>query len=664
LKYFGAAYYPDYTPREEWERDIALMQQAGMNVTRITESSWQNLEPSAGDFRFTWLEDAVATFAKYQIKVILSTPTYIPPLWLVTQSPDILSIDEDGQTVAPLARHHYCYYSQAYLEATDRIVEAMGQHFGRDENVIGWQIHNELGLSTCYCTRCLTAFHRWLQNKYGTIAQLNAAWLETWSHTFTAFEQVTFPNRPNGEGGHILPLIMDHRQFRSDTMANYQNRQKDILKKYVGDRWITHNSASGMFLGFNTYEMFAELDVAGWDNYPDLQGGWRHASLSHRLFRGLKARPHWALEQICGRIGNDQIAGPSPSPGQIRRWIWHTYAMDAEGILFWLWRSKPGGNWPYWQGILAPNGVPSERYDEISATGNQFKALWPAMMNGITESAHTPANPSVRAALLLDYDDQWLLAREKGDAQFHPNSTMLDVYEGMMKWGLQVDVLSAHANWQSYPLIVASHHVIERPEVCNKLEQFVRSGGILILGPRTSRYTPQYTLSARKEEAPLHRIAGIQLRDYDIVNVDIRFVHDPEMICKSQYWLDLIETAGAETLATVSSGRYRGKPISTWHSLGQGGVIYVAGYLDFQGWSEVLHIALKKAYLQPYWRVPHACEVIQLGATTFIFNHSLEERVIYIPGPFRDYLSNDMISTGLYWLKPEQILALGRIMDE
>jgi beta-galactosidase len=37
---YGAAYYTEYMPYERLEQDVQLMQQAGINVVRVGESSW------------------------------------------------------------------------------------------------------------------------------------------------------------------------------------------------------------------------------------------------------------------------------------------------------------------------------------------------------------------------------------------------------------------------------------------------------------------------------------------------------------------------------------------------------------------------------------------------------------------------------------------------
>ncbi len=659
MKYFGAQYYPDYTPKADWEKDILLMKAAGMNVTRMAESSWQNLEPEEGVFHFDWQDEAIQLFEKHDIKVIMSTPTYIPPIWLVDQYPEILQVNEHNDVVAPGARHHYCFHSQAYLTATDRIAHALGKHFGNHPSIIGWQIHNELGLSTCYCERCLQAFHQWLENKYHSIEQLNEAWLVTWSRKFTRFGQITFPHRQNGEGGHILPLVLNHRQFRSDTIVSYQKRQYDILKRYVGERWITHNVASGLYLGFNSYDLARHLDVAGWDNYPDLQGGWRHASISHRLFRGLTLRPHWAMEQICGRIGNDQYAGASPRPGQISRWIWHTYALDGEGILFWLLRSKPGGNWPYWQGILLPNGQTSERYDELKQIGNQLKPVFQAIEQ-ITKKTKVRQAPQLKVAILFDYEDIWILDREKGDFHFSAINALLDLYQATAKWGLHVDVISSNEDFQDYPIVIAPLLARNRDETTSKLKAYVERGGIAILGPRTGRYTTEGTLSLQDAPAGLNQIAGIDVLDYDILETEVKFNQQTDEILTSKYWIDLIQLRTAIPLASIHNGRYKKRPLVTWNKTSQGGVVYCGGYLDGKGWKLVVDTALAKANIQPYWCLPDDCEAILYQSVTFLFNHSTEERVVYLPDAFFDLIEQKNIEPGLYWLKPEQTLALER----
>ena len=43
--YFGAAYYSEYLPYDRVEKDMEMMEKAGMNVIRIAESTWSTLEP-------------------------------------------------------------------------------------------------------------------------------------------------------------------------------------------------------------------------------------------------------------------------------------------------------------------------------------------------------------------------------------------------------------------------------------------------------------------------------------------------------------------------------------------------------------------------------------------------------------------------------------------
>ena len=43
---YGASYYHEYMPEERLEKDIALMQKAGVTVVRLGESTWSSWERS------------------------------------------------------------------------------------------------------------------------------------------------------------------------------------------------------------------------------------------------------------------------------------------------------------------------------------------------------------------------------------------------------------------------------------------------------------------------------------------------------------------------------------------------------------------------------------------------------------------------------------------
>lgn len=79
---YGASYYHEYMPYEQLEKDVELMQKAGISVVRLGESTWASWEPREGGFEFAWMHRILDCLHAAGIQVILGTPTYPLPPWL------------------------------------------------------------------------------------------------------------------------------------------------------------------------------------------------------------------------------------------------------------------------------------------------------------------------------------------------------------------------------------------------------------------------------------------------------------------------------------------------------------------------------------------------------------------------------------------------------
>ena len=94
---YGAAYYTEYMPYERLDKDVELMQKAGISVVRVGESSWGLWEPEDGRFEYAWMDRVVEKMHAAGIKVILGTPTYSIPAWMYKEHPEILVTRLGGQ---------------------------------------------------------------------------------------------------------------------------------------------------------------------------------------------------------------------------------------------------------------------------------------------------------------------------------------------------------------------------------------------------------------------------------------------------------------------------------------------------------------------------------------------------------------------------------------
>src|SRR6266852_9178795 len=87
---YGVAYYPEYMPSDRLDKDVEMMQKAGITVVRVGESTWSSWEPRDGDFQFVWMQRVLDRLHQAGIRAILGTPTYSIPTWLFQEHPDIV----------------------------------------------------------------------------------------------------------------------------------------------------------------------------------------------------------------------------------------------------------------------------------------------------------------------------------------------------------------------------------------------------------------------------------------------------------------------------------------------------------------------------------------------------------------------------------------------
>jgi beta-galactosidase len=102
---YGVAYHAEYQPYDRLERDLDLMAAAGLTVIRVGESVWSTWEPEDGRFELEWLQPVLDGAHERGIRVVLGTPTYAMPPWLVRTYPEAWRSSAPGRPSRATRRH-------------------------------------------------------------------------------------------------------------------------------------------------------------------------------------------------------------------------------------------------------------------------------------------------------------------------------------------------------------------------------------------------------------------------------------------------------------------------------------------------------------------------------------------------------------------------------
>ena len=623
----GVAWYPEQWPESRWEEDLRLMEAANLKVVRVAEFAWSRMEPSEGRYDFDWLERAIDLAAKHHIVSVLGTPTATPPAWLTQKYPDTLRVEPDGQRVTHGNRAHASSTSPRYREFCRQLAKQMAIRFGHNPNVAGWQIDNEYGYALMsYDEGTRHQFQDWLKTKYGTLENLNTRWTTAyWSQTYDNWGEIPIPI-----GGHNPGLMLDWKRFVTYTWTSYQQNQIDAIRKHAEPRQFITGNLMGFFDGFDHYPITESLTFASWDDYV----GTGHVDpayngLAHDLTRGFKRQNFWVMETQPGAV-NWSSLNNFLNRGEARAMAWQAIGHGADDVNYWQWRSALNGQEEMHGVLVGPDGTPVPFYEEASQTAQEFANL---------EAAFRGTQPVSQVALLYSYDSHWAIQFQKHTEKYDDIGLLKSYYRALRQLSQSVDIVSAYAPLNAYKLVVAPNLNVLPKDLAGHLEEYVRNGGRLVLGPRSGMKDEFNALLPQRQPGFLVGALGARVEQYYALDKDFP-VSGAWGNGQASIWAEQLKSQAPGDKVLLKYGKSNGwldeQPAVITRACGKGRITYIGAVLDDNLMAAAAKWVTQESGVMPvFGPVPEGVEVsrrVGPGKQVFILiNFAQENRRVALP---------------------------------
>jgi beta-galactosidase len=645
--WFGGDYNPEQWPRDVWDDDVRLMNEAHVNLATVGVFSWARLEPREGEFDFEWLDDILDRLHAGGVRVDLATATASPPPWLTARYPEVMPVTREGVTLWPGSRQGYCPSSPVYRELATRLARAMAERYGEHPALELWHVGNEYGchVSHCYCDVSAAAFREWLERKYGDIDALNAAWgTAFWSQHYDSFDEV-LPPRSTPTFGNPTQLI-DFDRFSSHELLECYRAEARVLREVTPDVPITTNFM-GFFKPVDYWEWAQEVDIVADDSYPDPADPDSPAfgAMSRDLMRSLGGGRPWVLMEQAPSAVNWRQRNAAKAPGQMRAWSYQCVARGADGVLYFQWRQSVAGAEKFHSGLVPHAGTDGRRWREVTEFGAEL-----ARLDEVTGDT-VPA----RVAIAMDWDSWWAIEQEAMPARASYLHTLFAWYRSLWDLGVPVDFVRPGAELAGYALVVAPTLLVLSEADAAGLAAYVDGGGTLLATYQTGILDENLhiaqggylgalrsTLGVRVEEfAPL--AAPDLARDGAGTPPTIGVTSEEFGPFAGEQWSEWVELEGAETVATFADGIVAGCPAITVHASGAGRAWYVATMPDADARVRLLQRVLGEAAVAAEFAPIAGVEIVRRGDTVFAINHSAVSVTVPLPGD--ELLSGERVAS-------------------
>ncbi len=512
MKYCGVDYYPEHWGLDNIDEDLDNIVELGCNLIRIADFAWDVFEPEEGKYSFDFFDEVLKHVKAKGLKVMMCIPSATMPSWLYAKYPEIMNKDETGYRQPYGARRGYCYNSDIYRTKVLALTREMVTHYKNEDTIVAWQVDNEIGhegSDTCFCENCHKKFIDYLKDKYPSLDNLNERWgTHFWSQTYFRFEDIPLPRKAFVAQNPSLRL--EYYRFTAKSQESFIKNIVDEIKK-ITDVPVTHDFEGGtVYKHFNPFEIAKHLDFVSYNNYPVWGGMTKPHSDSDLAYtvdfaRGFKRDLFCITESIMGAQGHNDI-GCAPKPEEAKKWALQSLHHGAESVIFFRYRGYIKGAEQFCYGILDSDNEKRRKYYE---TKEFFK-------EGKTVNIEYPKSD---VAMVFDYDSKESMSIQRQCNCFVYEKESMKLYGQFHKRGMNVDIINSDVDFSNYKYLVLPYMIIMSDEFKNRLKEYAKNGGTVIVTPRTAWKDQDNNLVFGKRiPVDLTDLTGSKLEEHESLN--------------------------------------------------------------------------------------------------------------------------------------------------
>ena len=654
---FGAAYYDEYMPYDRLQQDVAMMKKAGINTVRIAESTWSTCEPQEGVFDFSHVERVMDAMEEAGINVIIGTPTYAIPTWMVKSHPDVMAETVKGRGIYG-ARQIMDITHPVYRFYAERVIRKLMECTAHRKCVIGFQVDNETKYYGTAGKNVQEKFVKYLRKKFNNdLDAMNYEFgLDYWSNRINAWED--FPDVRGTING---SLGAEFEKFQRTLVDEFLSWQADIVNEYRReDQFITHNFdfewrgySYGVQPDVNHYHAAKALTIAGTDIYHPTQDDLTGAEIAFGgdMTRSLKRDNYLVLETEA-----QGYPGWTPYKGQLRLQAYSHLANGANSVMYWHWHSIHNSFETYWKGLLSHDMQENAPYREACIIGNEFSRLGSHLVNlkKKNEVAILVSNEALTALKWFGIE-----ATAAGDNGIGYNDVVRWLYDTLFKMNIECDFVWPESdNLDQYKAIFVPALYAAPDELLEKLKQYTANGGTLVATFKTAFANENVKVSHEMQPHILSNCFGISYQQFtfpkntglsgSIINGTAKGADEK---AEAKVFMELLMPQEAEVLASYDHYNWKEYAAITKNHYGKGTAIYIGCMTDDNTLKAVLTEALNSAEVEiPEYSWP---VIVRKGindlnkCVRYILNYSAEEQnVIYHGANGTELFSEESVQDG------------------
>ncbi len=570
---YGVAYYDEYMPEERLGKDVQMMKDAGINVVRIAESTWATMEPSEGKFDFTHIDRVLKAMSDAGIKVIIGTPTYAVPAWMVKKYPDILAVTPNGQNKYG-ARQNMDITNVHYLTYAQEAIEKLIEHVAQNPVVIGYQVDNETkSYGTCG-DNVQKLFVDYMRNKFVTLDSINNEFgLNYWSNRINSWEE--FPSMVGTINGSLKSEFL---RFQRNLVTNFLAWQCSLVDKFKrNDQFITQNFdfewrgySYGIQPEVDHTAVAKYMDVVGVDIYHPSQDflTGEEISFGGDWCRSLKQKDYFVMETEA-----QGFAEWLPYPGQLRLQAFSHVASGAAMVAYWPWHSIHNSAETYWKGLLSHDFQPNPTYNEAKTIGADFKKISDQVMD-LKHSNKVAIYVSNEALTAFDqFKFGWY-------SQVNYNDILRPIYNTLYKMNVGIDFITPDKidMLDDYKLVIVPVLYAASDADLELFNLYVHNGGNVVYTFKSGFTNEDVKVRSTVQPGIINKSLGIYYSQFTKpVNVGIHGEGLNATADKGQvkYWMDLVKAQEADVWAKYDHPVWGEYAAITNNHYGKGNATYI-----------------------------------------------------------------------------------------